>query len=73
VPGRSRDATAISEERRCMSVRTYKVVVFVPAFYPIEAKDEAEALEKVGEFYKGLYKKDFRELVEPLPEPEDIP
>jgi hypothetical protein len=71
VPGRSRDATAISEERRCMSVRTYKVVVFVPAFYPIEAKDEAEALEKVGEFYKGLYKKDFRELVEPLPEPED--
>ena len=28
-----------------MSVRTYKVVVFVPAFYPIEAKDEAEALE----------------------------
>jgi hypothetical protein len=55
-----------------MSVRTYKAVVFVPAFYPIEAKDEAEALEKVGEFYKGLYKKDFRELVEPLPEPEDI-
>jgi len=55
-----------------MSVRIYKVIVFVPAFYPIEAKDEAEALEKVGEFYKGLYKKDFRELVEPLPEPEDI-
>jgi hypothetical protein len=54
-----------------MSVRTYKVVVFVPAFYPIEAKDEAEALEKVGEFYKGLYKKDFRDLVTPLPQPED--
>jgi hypothetical protein len=54
-------------------VRIYKMLVFVPAFYPIEAKDEAEALEKVGEFYKGLYKKDFRELGEPLPEPEDMP
>jgi hypothetical protein len=52
-------------------VSTYKVIVFVPRVYPIEAKDEAEALEKVGEFYKGLYKKDFRELVTPLPEPED--
>ena len=55
-----------------MSVRTYKVRVFFPGFYPIEAKDEAEALEKVGEFYKELYKRDFRELVEPLPEPEDV-
>jgi hypothetical protein len=53
-------------------MRIYKVLVFFPGFYPIEAKDEAEALEKVGEFYKGLYKRDFRELVEPLPEPEDI-
>lgn len=53
-------------------MRTYKVIVFVPAFYPIEAKDEAEVLEKVGEFYKGLYKKDFRELVESLLEPEDV-
>jgi hypothetical protein len=52
-------------------MRMYKVRVFLPAFYPIKAKDEAEALDKVGEFYKGLYKKDFRELVEPLPEPED--
>jgi hypothetical protein len=57
-------------ERRCV-MRTYKVRVFLPAFYPIEAKDDAEALEKIGEFYKQLYKKDFRELVEPLPEPED--
>jgi hypothetical protein len=57
----------------CVAVRRiYKMLVFVPAFYPIEAKDEAEALEKVGEFYKGLYKKDFRELGEPLPEPEDM-
>jgi len=53
-------------------VRIYKVLVFFPAFYPIEANDEAEALEKVGEFYKGLYKRDFRELVESLPEPEDV-
>ena len=52
-------------------MRTYKVRVFVPAFYPIEAKDDAEALEKVGEFYKELYTKNFRTLVAPLPEPED--
>ena len=32
-------------------MRIYKVLVFFPAFYPIEANDEAEALEKVGEFY----------------------
>jgi hypothetical protein len=53
-------------------MRTYKVRVFLPAFYPIEAKDDAQALEKVGEFYKELYKKDFQELIEPLPEPEDF-
>jgi hypothetical protein len=60
------------KERGCIYVRTYKVRVFFPGFYPIEANDEAEALEKVGEFYKELYKRDFRELVEPLPEPEDV-
>jgi hypothetical protein len=53
-------------------MRIYKVLVFFPGFYPIEAKDEAEALEKVGEFYKGLYKRDFRELIEPLVQPEDV-
>ena len=53
-------------------MRIYKVRVFLPAFYPIEAKDDAQALEKIGEFYKQLYKKDFRELVEPLVQPEDV-
>jgi hypothetical protein len=53
-------------------MKTYKVRVFFPGFYPIEANDEAEAFEKIGEFYKALYKRDFRELVEPLPEPEDV-
>jgi len=53
-------------------MKTYKVRVFVPAFYPIEAKDDAEALEKVREFYKELYTKDFRELIEPLVQPEDV-
>jgi hypothetical protein len=52
-------------------VRTYKVRVFVPKLYGIEAKDEAEVLEKVGELYRELYFNHFRELVEPLPEPED--
>jgi hypothetical protein len=64
--------TSSLKERRCVRVRTYKVRVFFPGFYPIEAKDEAEALERVGEFYKELYKRDFRELIEPLPAPEDI-
>ena len=53
-------------------MKTYEVRVFVPKVYAIEAKDDAEALEKVGEFYKELYKRSFRELVEPIPEPEDV-
>ena len=52
-------------------MKTYEVRVFVPKVYAIEANDDEDVLEKVGEFYKGLYKKDFRELVIPLPEPED--
>ena len=52
-------------------MRTYKVRVFLPAYYPVEANNDAEALEKVGEFYMELYKKDFLELVEPLVQPED--
>jgi hypothetical protein len=53
-------------------MRTYKVRVFVPMVFPIEAKDDAEAFEKVGEFYKELYKEHFPELVEPLVQPEDV-
>ena len=62
----------VTAGREVSIMRTYKVYVFLPSFYPIEAEDEAQALEKVGEFYKQLYKKDFSELVEPLPEPEDV-
>jgi hypothetical protein len=61
----------LSAGKEVCAMRTYKVRVFLPAFYPIEANDEAEALEKIGELYKELYRKDFRELVEPLPEPGD--
>ena len=53
-------------------MKTYEVRVFVPKVYAIEAKDDAEVLEKIGEFYKELYKKDFRTLVEPVAEPEDF-
>jgi hypothetical protein len=53
-------------------MRTYEVRVLVPKLELIDAEDEADLFEKVGEFYKQLYKKDFRELVEPLPEPEDV-
>ena len=59
-------------ERRCMRVRTYEVRIFVPTLYSIEAKDAAEILEKVGELYKELYFNHFRELVKPLPKPEDV-
>ena len=52
-------------------MKTYEVRVFVPTVYAIEANDDAEVLEKVGAFYKELYTKNFRTLVEPLPEPED--
>ena len=53
------------------SMRTYEVRVLVPKLELIEAEDEADLFEKVGELYKELYQKDFRELVTPLPEPED--
>jgi hypothetical protein len=52
-------------------MKTYQVLVFVPTIYGIEAKDDAEVLEKVGELYKKLYSNHFRELVNPLPDPED--
>jgi hypothetical protein len=52
-------------------MRTYEVLVFVPTVYGVEAKDDAELLEKVGGLYKELYTKEFRELVTPLPHPED--
>jgi len=52
-------------------MRTYEVLVFVPKAYGVEAKDDAELLEKVGELYKELYTKEFRDLVVPLSEPED--
>jgi hypothetical protein len=54
----------------CM--RTYEVRVLVPKLELIEAKDEAEALEKVGELYKELYAQELRDLVARLPEPEDF-
>ena len=37
----------------------------------IEAEDDADLFEKVGKLYKELYRKEARELVAPLPEPED--
>jgi len=52
-------------------MRTYEVLVFVPTVYGVEAKDDAELLEKIGELYKELYTKEFRDLVVPLPEPDD--
>ena len=52
-------------------MKTYKVRVFVPAVYLIEADDDERVLERIAEVYKRFYRKDFRELVEPLVQPED--
>ena len=53
-------------------MRTYKVRVFVPAVYVIEADNTEEVLQKVAEVYKRFYTTDFQGLVEPLVQPEDV-
>ena len=53
-------------------MRTYKVRVFVPTVYVVEARSEEEALEKVGKLYQELYAQDIRTWIEPLLEPEDV-
>jgi hypothetical protein len=53
-------------------MRTYEIRVLVPKLKFISAKDDAEALEKVGELYKELYATELRDLVTRLPEPEDF-
>ena len=53
------------------AMRTYHVRVFLPQVIEIEAADEAQALEKVGELYQESYAKDLRTLIEPQPQPED--
>jgi hypothetical protein len=63
---------ALTAGKEVCCMRTYKIRVFVPAEFLIEAKDEAEALEKVSDFYKGYYTKDFRDWIEPLVQPEDV-
>jgi hypothetical protein len=72
IDGWRRLLRTVSAGKEVCAMRIYKVRVFFPGFYPIKAKDDAEALEKVVEFYKRLYKREFREMVEPLPEPEDF-
>jgi hypothetical protein len=59
--------------KEVISMRTYEVRMFVPKVYLIEAKDDADVLEKIGDLYKELYQKDFRTWIEELPlsEPED--
>jgi hypothetical protein len=52
-------------------MRTYHVRVFIPQVCEIEAADEAQALEKVGELYTESYAKDLRKWIEPEIQPED--
>ena len=53
-------------------MRTYKVRVFVPAVYVIEADDEEDVLKRVAEVYKRFYTKDFQTWIEPCVQPEDV-
>jgi hypothetical protein len=53
-------------------MRTYKVHVLVPAVYLIEADDDEDVLKRVAQVYKRFYTKDFRELIEPYVQPEDV-
>ncbi len=52
-------------------MRTYHVRVFLPQVIEIQAKDEREALVKVGALYQELYTKELRDLIEPELRPED--
>ena len=53
-------------------MRTYKVRVFVPAVFLIEADDDEDVLKRVAEVYKRFYTKDFQDWIEPLVQPEDV-
>ena len=53
-------------------MRTYEVRVLVPKLELIEAENDEDLFEKVGHLYKELYRKEYRALVELLPEPEDV-
>ena len=53
-------------------MKTYKVQVMIPGVYFIEADDDEDVLKRIGEVYKRFYIQNFRDLVEPLPEPEDV-
>jgi hypothetical protein len=53
-------------------MRTYEVRVLVPKLELIEAENDEDLFEKVGQLYKELYRKEAQSLVELLPEPEDV-
>jgi hypothetical protein len=53
-------------------MRTYKVRLFVPAVYLIEAEDDADVVKRAAEVCKRFYTKDFRDWIEPLVQPEDV-
>ena len=46
--------------------------VLVPSIFLVEAKDDADVVKKVAEFYKGYYIHDFQDWIEPLVQPEDV-
>ena len=53
-------------------MKTYHARVLVPEIIEIKAKDDAEALQKVAEFYKKLYTAELCDWIHPEQLPEDI-
>ena len=65
-------ATPVAGGKVVSRMRTYKVRVFVPAVYLIEAEDDEDVLKRVAEVYKRFYTKDFQTWIEPCVQPEDV-
>jgi hypothetical protein len=53
-------------------MRTYHVHMFIPTIWEVQAEDEAQILEQVGEAYKELYTKHLRDWITPELQPEDV-
>jgi len=53
-------------------MKTYHARVLIPRVIEIKAADEAQALKKVGEFYKELYTTELADWLHPEMLPEDV-
>jgi hypothetical protein len=61
----------VTAGKEVRSMRTYKAFVLVPTTVLFKAKDDEDALKKVADAYKGYYRNEFPDWIEPLLQPED--